>query len=210
LSPVLVFPSRTRRYVQLSAEAAYGSVLFLLQEASNGKAKETKHEEKLLINAKLNGIVGATVEIKVNPEGDINALDFWFSYQRFIFASLIIAAGFILSCIAFQTIILGVGVVLIVPLAFNANYSVARFLDSVNESLPFIEREFERTVLMQARERWKNQPKDISDLYRRLAEKHVRIWGNTNVLEYKLAEYQSKGLTRDEAIRKAAEEEGID
>jgi hypothetical protein len=210
LSPVLVFPSRTRRYVRLTAEAAYGSVHFLLQEASGGKVKEAKNKESLSFNAKLNGVVGATVKVKVIPEGDLSILDFRFSYQRFIFSSLIITTGFIAFCIAFQTVILGLGAALILPLAFSANHSVVRFLDSVNESLPFIEREFERNVLMKARERWREQPKDVDELYRKLAEKYVRTWSNTNVLEYKLKEYQKQGLTRNEAVRKAAEEEGID
>jgi hypothetical protein len=40
-------------------------------------------------------------------------------------------------------------------------------------------------------------------------KRHIDTWGNTNVLKYKIEDYQSKGLTYEEAIIRIAEEEGV-
>jgi hypothetical protein len=95
------------------------------------------------------------------------------------------------------------------PLILNANNSAVSFLDMVNKTLPFVEKEFAHKALLADRERWKAQPQDTDTLYKKLNEKHINTWGDTKILEYKIAEYQTLGLTRNEAIRKAAEEEGI-
>jgi len=52
-------------------------------------------------------------------------------------------------------------------------------------------------------------PKDVKKLYDKLVKKYLKTWGNINILEYKISEYIKLGLTREEAIRKTAEEEGI-
>jgi hypothetical protein len=209
IAPYLYPPSKTRKYVRLTGQQAYESVNNLLNEASGSKILESSQEETLMAKARL-GILGATATIRVFPEGDISALDIAFSYKRARFAAL--AVGVIvtlLGLLVFQSWYILLGDALIIPLIYYANYSAIRFLDLMNKTLPFIEKEFTNKALMADRERWKAQPKDTEALYKRLSEKHVKTWGNTKVLEYKITEYQKLGLTRNEAIMKAAEEEGV-
>jgi len=210
-TPYLLFPSRTRKYVRLTGQQAYESIKNLLGEVSGSKILESSQEKALLTaKARLGREFGATVAIRVFPEGDISALDIAFSYRRAIYA--VVAVGLItilLGLFALQSIIITLDFVFIVPIVYKANYSAVRFLDLVNKALPFIEEEFSYKALMADRERWEAQPKDTEALYKKLSEKHVKTWGNTKVLEYKVAEYQKLGLTRAEAIRKAAEEEGV-
>jgi hypothetical protein len=208
-TPLIMFPSRIRRYVKLTGQQAYETAIHLLSEISKPQDIETKQGETFVAKAKLGGQLGTIVTVSVLSEGDVSILDFAFSYKRLLYAVLGIVAIVIVSSLVLRNIILILGFVLILPLIYNANNSAARFLDLVNEALPFIEKEFARQALLADRERWKAKPKDTEVLYRRLSEKHVNIWGNTKVLEYKIAEYQTLGLTRNEAIRKAAEEEGI-
>jgi len=64
-------------------------------------------------------------------------------------------------------------------------------------------------MLAESRKRWQADPRSANALYKRLLEKHIKVWGDAHVLEYKISEYVKIGLTREEAIRKTAEEEGI-
>jgi hypothetical protein len=208
-TPLIVFPSKIRRYVRLTVQQAYESTIHLLSEVSKPREIETKQGEILAAKARLDGQLGAIMTLSVFPEGDVSALDFAFSYRRLMYAMLGIVAIVIALIFILQNIIPILGLVLIVPLAYNANNSAVRFLDSVNEALPFIEKELAHKALMANRERWEAQPKDTEALYIRLSEKHIKTWGNTKVLEYKVKEYEALGLTRNEAIRKIAEEEGV-
>jgi hypothetical protein len=209
-TPYLLFPSRTRKYVRLAGQQAYESVNSLLGEVSGSKILESSQEKALMTKARLDGVFGAIVTIRVFPEGDVSALDLAFSYRGAMYAAVAVGLITILSgLLVLQSIFTALGFAFIMPIIYIANDSVLRFLELVNKTLPFIEKEFALKALMADRKRWEIQPKDTEALYKRLSEKHVKTWGNTKVLEYKVAEYQTLGLTRNEAIRKAAEEEGI-
>ena len=208
LTPHLLFPSKTRKYVRLTGQQAYETVNNLLSEVSSFKTSEPSREEPLIVKARL-GVLGATVTIRIFQEGDVSSLDFTFSYKRAVYIAFAVGIIIILLGLVFQSIFAILGLALVIPLILNANNSAVSFLDLVNKTLPFIEKEFAHKALMADRERWKAQPRDAEALYKRLSEKHVNTWGNTKVLEYKIAEYQTLGLTRNEAIRKVAEEEGI-
>jgi hypothetical protein len=215
-TPFLLFPSRARIYVRLTAQQAYESVNNLLGEISGSKILESSRKETLMTKARLDGGSGATVTIRVFPEGDVSALDLAFSYREAMYAvvaAIITILG--LGWLFFQSTFIPLGFLLLIFLItytrviYIANNSALRFLDLVNKTLPFIEKEFAHKALMADRERWEAQPKKTEALYRRLSEKHIKTWGNTKVLEYKIKEYQTLGLTRNEAIRKVAEEEGV-
>ena len=207
--PLLVFPSKTRKYIRLTPKHALESLTYLLKEASNDGNIETEQENGLAVKANLGGALGPEVKVKILPEGEVSALDFTFKYTRFLTAAITTAIILILVSIFYRSVLPVLGIFLIATLAYKVNASAVGFLSSVNKTLPYIEREFQRQILMKDRERWRKQPKNIDNLYARLRRKHIATWGNTNVLEYKIAEYQTQGLTRDEAIRKTAEEEGI-
>ncbi|MBS7657235.1 MAG: hypothetical protein QXI71_02835 [Candidatus Bathyarchaeia archaeon] len=207
----LFFPSRTRKYVRLTGEQAYESLNNILSEVSSLKKPLSTQKESLMSKARLNGFFGATVTVKVLPEGDVSSIDLVFSYKRAVYASLLICAAVILlEFMVFRNMFTILGIALIIPLIYTANSSANNFLNLVNGTLPLIEKEFAQKALLADRERWKAQPKDTEALYRKLSEKHTKTWGNTKVLEYKVSEYQKLGLTRSEAIRKTAEEEGVD
>jgi len=204
-----MFPSTLRKYVRLGAEEAYESIVFLLQENLKADSVESKQTEPLSLKAKIGGALGVAVEVRVFPEGGVSALEFGFSYRQLLLSSIIVLAACVAVSLVSRTAIPLVGLAFILVLGYRVNYSARSFLDIVNEALPHLERESARRALIENRKRWQLEPKDTSDLYQRLREKHVKTWGNTNVLEYKIAEYESQGLTRNEAIRKTAEEEGI-
>jgi hypothetical protein len=207
--PYLLFPSRTRKYVRLPVQQAYESVNSLVSEVSGSKTLESGKEARLVTKIRL-GVLGATVTIRVFPEGEVSALDLVFSYRRAIYAALAVCVIVILLGLSvFRSMYTILGFALVLPLIYSANSSAVEFLDLVNRTLPLIEKQFAYRALMADRERWKAQPKDTEALYRRLGEKHAKTWGTTRVLDYKIAEYQTQGLTRNEAIRKAAEEEGM-
>ena len=207
--PVLVFPSRTRKYVRLTPEQAYESIFHLLRENVKADSIESSKEQTPSIKARLGGAIGVAVNIGIFSEGDVSTLLFDFSYRNLLFTSFALIVAVIALCLAFWTPIPGVGSAIVLPLAYKANLSVRRFLDVVNEALPYIEREYARRALAEDRKRWKLEPKDTEELFKKLSEKHMRTWGNTNVLWYKINEYQRQGLIYNEAVRRIAEEEGI-
>ncbi|MCW4021382.1 MAG: hypothetical protein NWF14_09185 [Candidatus Bathyarchaeota archaeon] len=209
LNPFLVFPSKTRKYAHITAKQAYESIIHLMRKNLDAKNIEERKDATLAVKAKLGGTIGVKVNIQVIPEDDLSVLDIGFSYRNFLFATFAVLVIVIGLSLVYQTPLPGVGAALILPVAYTVNFTVVRFLDTLNKVLPYLEQEFARRSLMEDRERWQSQPKNTEDLYRRLHEKHVRTWGNINILEYKIAEYQAQGLTRNEAIRKAAEEEGV-
>jgi len=204
-----MFPSRSQRFVHLSPEQTYRSVIHTARETLHAEIVGREEAETLSAKARLAGALGVSVNIRVFPEGAESTLELSFSYKGFLFAVVALLVAVVGVSMIGQTAVPGIGVALILPLAYRANSAAWRFLDAVNETLPHLEREHARKTLMEDRERWRLEPKDIEDLHRRLREKHIKTWGNTNILDYKLAEYQEQGLTRNEAIRKTAEEEGI-
>ena len=216
LQPMLVFPSRTRKYVRLTPTQVYESMIYLLRENIKADHMEENEGQTPSIKARLGGPIGVVVNIRVFSEGDVSTLEFSFSYRNFLLVSLaLLVASFALLVavialsLAWWTPIPGLGSVIILPLAYRANSSVRRLLNTVNETLPYIEQEYARRALMEDRRRWESEPKDTEELFRRLSEKHTGAWGNTNVLWYKINEYQRQGLMYNEAVRKIAEEEGI-
>ena len=208
--PMLQFPSRIRKYVRLTGPQAYESVNSLVNEVSGSKILSSSQGETLTTKMRLDGIFGASVTVNVISEEEVSAIDFVFSYRSTISIAFIVSIIIIsLGLLVFKNILTVVGFALVIPLIFNANNSAVNFLEVLNKTLLFIENEVAQKALSADRERWKAQPKNTEDLYRRLSEKHVKTCGNTKVLEYKIAEYKIKSLTREEAIRKTAEEEGI-
>jgi hypothetical protein len=105
------------------------------------------------------------------------------------------------------TVISGLASALI--LIYYIGHKINSFLIDLNNILLGLESEYTREKMSKDRARWESSPKSVDDLYRRLCEKYVKIWGSTYILEYKIKEYRGQGLTRDEAIRKISEEEGI-
>jgi len=204
-----MFPSRSRKYVHLGAEQAYESIIHLMRENLGAKNMETEHAKPFSAKADIGGPLGLTVYVQVLPEGSVSALDFSFSYRKTLFISLVLLVAVIGLSLGWRTAVTMLVLILILPLGVGVDSAARRFLNVINEALPHLEGEFARRTLMDDRKRWQLEPKDTEDLHRRLREKHVKTWGNTNVLEYKIAEYEGQGLTRDEAIRKTAEEEGI-
>jgi hypothetical protein len=208
--PMLLFPSRIRKYVRLTGPQAHMSINSLIDEVQGSKIISSSQGETLTTKMRLDGVFGASATINVTSEGEVSALDIAFSYWRAIAIAFIIGTVVILlGLLVFRNTLTVVGFALVIPLIFHASNTAVNFLDVLNKTLPFIEKEVAQKALSADRERWKAQPKDTDDLYRRLGEKHAKTWGNTKVLEYKIAEYKIQGLTLDEAIRKTAEEESI-
>jgi len=204
-----IFPSYRRRYMRVPSEYAYDCIVHILRENLGIKNEEIKHLDNLTLKTNLGGKIGATLTIQIDREGEISVLNLSFSYRKIaILAASLFAATIILSLFLNSPLpLLGTGV--FIPVAYQANLESVKFLDVLNEILPFIEEEYAHQILLKDRERWRKSGRDVRSLYEKLREKHMETWGNTNVLRYKIKEYQSIGLTYEEAVMKIAEEEGI-
>lgn len=204
-----IFPSYRRRYVRVPPEYAYESIIHILRKNLEIKDEEIKHLRNLTLRTSLGGRIGVNLTIHIVKEGEISVLNLKFNYKRMIVsASLLLLATIILSLL-FKTSLPILGLAIFLPIAYQVNLKVIKFLNILTETLPFLEREYAYQMLLKDRERWRKHRKDVEALYEKLRKKHIETWGNTNVLEYKIQEYQSAGLTYEEAIMKIAEEEGI-
>jgi len=203
-----IFPSKLRKFVRLTPKQAYEGLISLMQMDLGAKKVQSKLEEHPFIKIKLGGAVGVTVNVRIFAEDGACTLEFSFTYRRLLYLSLIVLIT-VLGLSLFWNKASLVGVISLPFLVYKVNSRVLHFLAALNEFLPRLEAEYARMALAEERKRWQLEPKDTKGLYRRLCEKHVKTWGDTHALEYKIAEYERQGLTREEAIRKTAEEEGI-
>jgi len=204
-----MFPSNRQRYLRVPPEYAYECVVHILRRNLKLRDEEIKHLGNLALRASLGGKIGVNLKVHVVPEGDISVLNFIFSYRKMAFlASSLIAVMVILS-LSFNTPAPMLGLLILVPIVYHIGFEVTDFLDVLNEELPLIEREYVRETLLKNRKRLRKHLKDVQKLYEKLCKKHVETWGSTNILKYKIEEYQSMGLTYEEAIIKISEEEGI-
>jgi len=200
------FPSNLRKSIRVPVEQAYGVLSQVLEEISDRK----KSGGERVFRVHISKGMGIILRIRLLPEGEFSSLEFNFDYRGFIFiilAALAILIGLSLLLSSFTLLVLGVIVMPI--LAYRASFTIERFLRDFYDILRGLEIEYSRRKLMEDRARWQRNPKNVDDLYKKLCEKHVKTWGDTYALKYKIEEYQRRGLTRDEAIRKIAEEEGI-
>jgi len=204
-----MFPSNRRKYVRVPPEYAYKCIIHVLRDKLELKDVEIKHLSNLSLGTILGGKIGVSLTVHITPEGDISVLNIIFRYRKMVVlaASLLTAAIIISLLLSTPWPMLGVAILL--PLAYHVNFEVIRFLDVLNETLPFLEQEYAHQILLKDRERWRKQQRNIEALYEKLRKKHIKTWGDTMVLKYKIEEYQSLGLTYEEAIMKIAEEEGI-
>lgn len=197
-------PSRFQKFIRVPA----GHVCEVLRQTLTD-VEERGEGEWRIFQAIVEGGIGAKVNVCIMPEGELSSLNIKFSYQKPFLILIMFLIVFIGLSITVSPFLLIVGIMVIMALAYKIDSAVKRLLNSLNETLNGLEIEYIREKLREERLRWQQSPKNISELYRRLCEKHVKIWGNTFILEYKIRELQKTGLTREEAIRKIAEEEGI-
>ena len=204
-----LFPSSRHRYVRAPPSHVYEYILHVLKDEIGIGEGEIKHIDGSTLETSLGGRVGIGLTIRTSQEGDITLLRLRFSYRRILLSAvflLIAAVGF--SLLLGSPLIMMIAAV-ILPVAYRANLEAVRFLDILNETIPFFEEEYSRRVLMRGRERWRKHLGRAQEIYRRLLKRHMDTWGDTNVLKYKIEDYQSRGLTYEEAIIRIAEEEGV-
>jgi len=204
-----MFPSNKQRYFRVPSEYAYECIVDILKRNLKLSDAEIKHLDSLTLKANLGGKVGVNLKVQIIPEGSISILNIRFSYGKLvILASFLIAMMVILSFLFSNPAPMMILLVL-VPIIYRVRFNVTRFLNALNEGLPLLEREYLRQALLENRARWQKHLKDAEELYEKLRKKHIETWGSINVLRYKIEEYQSMGLTYEEAIIKISEEEGI-
>ncbi|HIE18188.1 TPA: hypothetical protein EYP75_00525 [Candidatus Bathyarchaeota archaeon] len=195
--------------MRVPPEYAYECIVNVLRKNLELNDEEIKHLGNLTLKTNLGGKIGVKLTIQIAREGEISLLNLRFNYRKIaVLVSSLFGAGIILS-LFFNSPLPMLGAAVFLPIAYQVNLEVIRFLDVLNEILPFLEQEYARQILLKNRERWRRSRRDIEALYEKLRKKHIETWGNTNVLRYKIEEYQSIGLTYEEAIMKIAEEEGI-
>lgn len=199
------FPSTFRKFVRIPIEQTYKALSQVLEEVYDEKLGKEK-----IFKTNIGKGVGVTVKIRLLPEGEISSLEFNFDYRGLILIILAVLAASIGLCLLISSFTLLVFNLIAIPvLTYRASFAIERFLSNFNEILRGLEIEYGRRKLMEDRMRWQRSPKNVNDLYKRLCEKYIKIWGDIYALKYKMEEYQSQGLTREEAIRKIAEEEGV-
>jgi len=200
-----LFPSVLQKFIRVPTKQVYEALSQFLEEICNERSGGEK-----TFKANIGKGVGVALKIQLLPEGEISLLMLKFDYRGLILiilASLAISIGLSLLTSSFIPLFLGV---MFMPIfAYRTSFAIERFLNEFNKILRGLEIEYARRKLMEDRAKWQRNPKNINDLYKKLCKIHIKTWGNIYTLEYKIKEYQRQGLTRNEAIRKIAEEEGI-
>lgn len=197
------FPSRFRKFVRVPVNWLSEA----LSQFLGGLHEEINGERVFKTNVK--GGLGVKLKLRIIPEGDFSSLEFDFNYRSLIFMVFAIFILLVGLSLIFSSIVPLTGLIAIPLLIYVVGFKVNNFISEFSGILLGLEAEYARRKLMEDRIRWQSNPKDIDDLYRRLREKYIKIWGSTYALEYKMNEYQRQGLTRNEAVRKIAEEEGV-
>ncbi|MEM2643658.1 MAG: hypothetical protein QW592_02140 [Candidatus Bathyarchaeia archaeon] len=200
---IMRFPSRFQKFVRAPAEWLCEKLVQVLGEIYK------KNEGEFIFKSSINSGTGVTLKARLIPEGDFSLIEFIFGYRMFTLVILVVLIFFVGLSVASSSLFPLIGLIIIPLLAHRASSKIDGFLEEISKILVGLEGEYARKRLAEERAKWQSSPKDVGELYRRLCEKHIKIWGNTYALEYKISEYQRQGLTRDEAIRKTADEEGI-
>ena len=203
-----MFPSSRRRYVRVPPEYVHEYLIHLLKENLQLKNEGIKQDD-FSLGVNLGGKLGASLSIHITSEGDVSILNLSFKYGKITVLAVSLFSAAVILSVLFSSAVPMLGIAILLLLAYRVNLEVIRFLDFLNENLPFLEKEYHRQVLMKNRERWRKHLKYAREFYEKLRKRHIEIWGNTNVLDYKIKDYQSRGLTYEEAIIKIAEEEGV-
>ncbi|RLI12840.1 hypothetical protein DRO35_02005 [Candidatus Bathyarchaeota archaeon] len=202
-----IFPSYRRRYMHAPPEYAYKCIIHMLKE--NMSCSEIKRIGELSLRTRLSGYFGAVLSVQISREGEISILDLRFNYIRVIlFAALLLGATIVLSLLS-RSVLPMLGAAAFLPIAYKVNGDAVKSLMVLNETLSFAEKAYVRQGLLKERERLRRSKVNAAVLYEKLRRKHIKTWGDTNVLKYKIEEYQSAGFTYEEAIIKIAEEEGV-
>ncbi|MEM1607197.1 MAG: hypothetical protein QXS05_04965 [Candidatus Bathyarchaeia archaeon] len=198
-------PSRIHKTVKVPANWLHETILQIIPGVT-AEEEDGRKTFKSTIGWK----VGVTLKIWVIPEGEVSSLEFDFSYRRLTFTILIALIAFTALSLILSSFVPFLLILAATPLLiYRISLEVNEFLRKISDTFSGLEVEYYRRKLMEDRARWRSDKRDIVALYRRLCEKHIKMWGSTFTLEYKIREYERQGLTRDEAIRKIAEEEGI-
>ncbi len=204
-----IFPSSRHRYVKVPPRYLYQYILHILRKKIELDEEKIKPTNGSALTANLGGKIGVNLTVNISQEGDISLLSLRFRYGRIITSAallLIAAAG--LSLLFSSPLFLLITAA-VLPIAYHANLEAVKFLDILNETLPFFEEEYSRQSIMKDKEKWKRHMKKVRKIYEKLVKKHMDVWGDTNILNYKIKNYQSRGLTYEESIIMIAEEEGV-
>jgi hypothetical protein len=202
--------TETRKFIRVPSERVYRDLSYFLQE-DLGASNVVNQEDSLLIIAKkgILSVIRIKIEIHIQPEGEASKVELNFGYRNFLAAALALLSFLVLvSVVSLSFIPLLVIIPLIMLMQILGSGAVTSFATSISEFLLLLEKSHAKEQLNEARRRWQADARGISDLYERLAAAHTEIWGHTRVLEYKISEYMEEGLTREEAIRRVADDEG--
>jgi len=205
-----IFVGNVRKFVRVPSKEVYSNLLYFLQKDLN--ASIDSDEESMLITSKLRGmtkLIWFTVHIHIFPESEASTIELSFSFKSFVAVGFALLIGIIILSISLSSIIPLFGLIIPLLLIRDLGSASSAFLSSLNDFFVLLERDRDQKLLVESRRRWQADLRKADDLYRRLLEKHIKVWGDSDVLEYKMTEYMRTGLTREEAIRKIAEEEGI-
>lgn len=165
--------SRTRKFVRLKPEQAYESILQLIGKNLDAENIKSEKEDNLVAKTKIGGRLAVSVKVFMIPQGDVSWFDFIFSYKSFVLNALIVLFTVIGLGLILQTWIPGIGIAIILPLAYKSYLTAREFILTINEAIPYLEREFNRKALMKDRKRWELEPKETKGLYERLRRKHI-------------------------------------
>ena len=202
--------SQTRKFIRVPSNKVHNALLIFLQDELGSTNVEADDESRLIIAKKgIIGPIGIKVSIRVVPEGEASAVELNFSYRSLFPIVLASLAFMFVLCGIFLSIIPLLGFVLLIILVQNLGSVSGSLMSKISEFLFLLEKSYAQEQVYEARQRWQADSRSIDDVYERLVKTHTKIWGSTDVLKYKISEYMKEGLTREEAIRKVADEEGI-
>ncbi|MCS7120915.1 MAG: hypothetical protein RMJ07_00635 [Nitrososphaerota archaeon] len=218
LRPIRHFPSDVRRYARLPIQSIQEGLACLLTEAGQMETPSSYAGGEVAIRGRIGGILGVKVEALISPENGMTRVDVGFNYKRLLLAyagilSIGLCLGWVVYIMTYSEIagyILAAALIFMIFSASSRLSSQIRdFLMNLDETLAHLEHEHAKEALAEDRKRWQSKRCEVENLYMRLCSKHLKTWGSLRVLEYKISEYERQGLTREEAIVRVSEEEGI-
>ena len=205
------------RVVNFKVDEAYQHILNFIETLQEGKndlqIKVVEDKGPSHIKAK---IMYGLLEISISPRDGESIIDFNFNFDEWLRRMYIVTVFG-----SFWYILLGI--LLDFRILALALFHLS-FISWAKERTRTIENKFmERLdsflsggvrakpkIEVEGKPRLELPPETLDALYQRLVDRYSRIYGRSrSALEYRIEEYMMGGLSREEAIKRLAEEEGI-
>jgi len=166
-------------------------------------------EEPQNIKAKIGPLI--LLNISLRGREDETLIEFNFDFSQFITIGTIASISALLADLIFSrhlySLTFFVGGGFLFSLIYADTYIIERFMNQLDSFLNSRGITIKKIEVEEAGER---RPLDVDALYERLTHRYDAAYGRgVRMVERKIQSYMKEGLSREEAIKKLAEEEGL-